>query len=97
MDAGSLVFQGLEVGNLGDLLRMKSCGFRVKVKRPTFHLTTGGFDANHPHLNLLFQKDFLLTKVISNEMVLSLESESKLSAFQSALPFMQFMDGAMLE
>jgi uncharacterized protein (TIGR02453 family) len=57
-----------------------------------------GFDANHPHLNLLLQKDFLLTREISNDILLSPEFLTvTLKAFQTALPFMRFMDRAILE
>lgn len=57
-----------------------------------------GFDSNHPYWNLLLQKDFLLTREVSNDILLSPEFLTlTLNAFQTAMPFMKFMDRAMLE
>ncbi|WP_194972678.1 DUF2461 domain-containing protein [Aquiflexum lacus] len=55
-----------------------------------------GFDADHPHLIFLLKKEFLLTTSIPNETLISNELHKNiLSGYQTALPFMKFMDRAI--
>jgi len=88
----------LDVDTITDILNSKEIGetFGGFYKRNILKKAPKGFDKNHPNIQLINKKDFILLRKFTNKEVLHKDfQKTVLNSFKSVKPFFDYMSSVL--